>query len=336
MEKEIINALVELGNKNGKYLYEEDITACVKDEKTLEKIYNILEKNEITVLFDEEEDLRIEPKISSTDSTKIYMMEISKYPLLTMQQEIKLGQRIEAGDKSAIDEMVNSNLRLVVSIAKKYMYKSSLSFLDLIQEGNIGLYKAAQKYDYKKGFRFSTYATFWIRQGITRAISNQSRTIRMPAHIVERYGKILKASKTLLQEFGREPTTEEIANYLGLEEDEVQTILDIARVPVSIDKTIGDNDDSSIVDLIPDNSNHNNGYEETMKREAIISILGTLNSREKEILERRFGLVNNQQMTLEQVGDAMGLTRERVRQIELKALQKLRNPVRSKTLKEFY
>ena len=269
------------------------------------------------------------------DSVKLYLQQISDIPLLSFDEEKTLATRIATGDTEATNTLVEHNLRLVVSIAKKYM-GCGLSLLDLIQEGNIGLIKAAEKYDAAKGFRFSTYATWWIRQTISRALSDQSRAIRIPANVAELTGKIKKVSNTLTQKLGRAPTEEEIADAIGIEVDKVRVAMDMSQAVSSLDVAVGDDDDTTVGDLQPDNHAENpmTKLVAEANREIIETVFATLSDREAKVLRLRFGLESDQPRTLEQVGQELGVTRERIRQIETKALRKMRNPLRMRMLKE--
>lgn len=269
------------------------------------------------------------------DSVKLYLQQISDIPLLSFDEEKILATRIATGDTEAANTLVEHNLRLVVSIAKKYM-GCGLSLLDLVQEGNIGLIKAAEKYDAAKGFRFSTYATWWIRQTISRALSDQSRAIRIPANVAELTGKIKKVSNTLTQKLGRAPTEEEIADAIGIEVDKVRVAMDMSQAVSSLDVAVGDDDDTTVGDLQPDNHAENpmTKLVAEANREIIETVFATLSDREAQVLQLRFGLDNDQPRTLEQVGQELGVTRERIRQIETKALRKMRNPLRMRMLKE--
>lgn len=271
------------------------------------------------------------------DSIKIYLKDIGQYELLTAEKEVELAQAAQAGDKKARVDLINSNLRLVVSIAKKYNKNTSMSFLDLIQEGNLGLMKAVDKYDIAQGYRFSTYATWWIRQSISRAIINQSGTIRIPAHMTDITKKVSKSSQKLQIELDREPTEEEIAEDLGVPVEKVKDVFHLARSPLSLDNTIGDDEESCVGDLIADNNaiNPNDVIEAEDKKDAIEKVLNTLTPKEKEIIILRFGLKDGRSHTLEEVGQTFDVTKERIRQIEDKALRKLRQPFRKNILQSY-
>ncbi len=270
------------------------------------------------------------------DPVRMYLKEIGKIPLLTPERETYLAERINVGDKAAKDELIEANLRLVVSIAKRHIGKG-MYFLDLIQEGNLGLIKAVEKFDYSKGYKFSTYATWWIRQAITRAIADQARTIRIPVHMVETIHKVSRAARQLLQEFGREPTTDEIAESLGMTADKVREIMKIAQDPVSLETPIGEEEDSHLGDFVEDNDSPapSDSASYSLLREQLCNILHTLTPREEHVIKLRFGLEDGRPRTLEEVGKQFQITRERIRQIEAKALRKLRHPSRSKTLKDY-
>ena len=274
--------------------------------------------------------------ISIDDPVKMYLKEIGRVPLLTAEQEVSIAKRMEAGDPYAKHELTEANLRLVVSIAKRYVGRGML-FLDLIQEGNLGLIKAVEKFDYTKGYKFSTYATWWIRQAITRAIADQARTIRIPVHMVETINKLIRVTRQLLQEFGRDPQPEEIAEEMGVTEEKVREIMKIAQEPVSLETPIGEEEDSHLGDFIPDDEAPapEKSAAFTLLKEQLIEVLDTLTPREEKVLRLRFGLDDGRARTLEEVGREFNVTRERIRQIEAKALRKLRHPSRSKKLRDF-
>ena len=278
----------------------------------------------------------ISKNIAVDDPVRMYLKEIGKVPLLTAQEEIDLAKRMEAGDEYAKQKLCEANLRLVVSIAKKYVGRGML-FLDLIQEGNLGLIKAVDKFDWTKGYKFSTYATWWIRQAITRSIADQARTIRIPVHMVETINKLIRVSRQLLQEEGREPTPDEIAEEMGISVDKVREILTIAQEPVSLETPIGEEEDSHLGDFIPDDDAPAPAEAAafSMLKEQLVDVLGTLTEREQKVLKLRFGLEDGRARTLEEVGKKFDVTRERIRQIEAKALRKLRHPTRSKKLKDY-
>jgi RNA polymerase primary sigma factor len=281
-------------------------------------------------------DLSVPPGVKINDPVRMYLKEIGRVDLLSAEEEIQLANRIEAGDEEAKRRLAEANLRLVVSIAKRYVGRGML-FLDLIQEGNMGLIKAVEKFDYRKGFKFSTYATWWIRQAITRAIADQARTIRIPVHMVETINKLIRVQRQLLQDLGREPTPEEIGEDMDLSPDKVREILKIAQEPVSLETPIGEEDDSHLGDFIEDQDatspSEHAAYE--LLKEQLEDVLDTLTDREENVLRLRFGLDDGRTRTLEEVGKVFGVTRERIRQIEAKALRKLRHPSRSKRLKDF-
>jgi len=270
------------------------------------------------------------------DPVRMYLKEIGKIPLLTAERETYLAEQITTGNKEAKDELIEANLRLVVSIAKRHVGKG-MYFLDLIQEGNLGLIKAVEKFDYSKGYKFSTYATWWIRQAITRAIADQARTIRIPVHMVETIHKVSRTARQLLQEFGREPTTDEIAEKLGMTAEKVREIMKIAQDPVSLETPIGEEEDSHLGDFVEDNDSPapSDSASYSLLREQLCNILRTLTPREEQVIKLRFGLEDGRPRTLEEVGKQFQITRERIRQIEAKALRKLRHPSRSKTLKDY-
>lgn len=285
---------------------------------------------------DDPASLMVPDSVNISDPVRMYLKEIGKVPLLTAEEEIELAKRMEAGDKEAKDQLTGANLRLVVSIAKRYVGRGML-FLDLIQEGNMGLIKAVEKYDYRKGFKFSTYATWWIRQAITRAIADQARTIRIPVHMVETINKQVRVSRQLLQELGREPTPEEIAERMEVPVERVREIMKISQEPVSLETPIGEEEDSHLGDFIQDDTSPRpaEAASHTMLREQLNEVLGTLTDREQKVLRLRFGLDDGKARTLEEVGREFNVTRERIRQIEAKALRKLRHPSRSRKLRDY-
>ncbi len=301
----------------------------------------LLDNDDDLLLADEEEveiidDTDVLEGVSTEDPVRMYLKEIGNVPLLSTEEEVELAKRVEEGDESAKKQLIEANLRLVVSIAKKYVGRG-MPFLDLIQEGNMGLMKAVDKFDYAKGFKFSTYATWWIRQAITRGIADTGRTIRVPVHMVETINKTLRMTRTLLQELGREPTSEEVAEKLGVPVSRVREVLKISRDPVSLDTPIGEEDDSHLGDFIEDDSalSPADSAAFSMLREELGTALESLTDRERQVVQLRFGLVDGRARTLEEVGKEFNVTRERIRQIEAKALRKLRHPSRSKRLKDF-
>lgn len=347
--------LIEMGKKQGSLTYEEitdRLAPFDQDTDTLDDFFEQLAEQGIDVVNERDEeprrsddsgddeydlnDLSMPPGVKISDPVRMYLKEIGRVPLLSAQDEIELAKRIEAGDEEAKRRLAEANLRLVVSIAKRYVGRGML-FLDLIQEGNLGLIKAVEKFDYRKGYKFSTYATWWIRQAITRAIADQARTIRIPVHMVETINKLIRVSRQLLQELGREPTAEEIAEEMDLTPDKVREIQKIAQEPVSLETPIGEEDDSHLGDFIPDDEApapaDAAAYE--LLKEQLEDVLDTLTEREENVLRLRFGLDDGRTRTLEEVGKVFGVTRERIRQIEAKALRKLRHPSRSKRLKDF-
>ncbi len=281
-------------------------------------------------------DATVPKGIAVDDPVRMYLKEIGKVPLLTAEEEIELAKRMEAGDEEAKQRLCEANLRLVVSIAKRYVGRGML-FLDLIQEGNLGLIKAVDKFDYRKGYKFSTYATWWIRQAITRSIADQARTIRIPVHMVETINKLIRVSRQLLQTYGREPTPEEISKEMGITVDKVREIQKIAQEPVSLETPIGEEEDSHLGDFIPDEDvpAPAEAAAFSMLKEQLVEVLDTLTDREQKVLKLRFGLEDGRSRTLEEVGKEFDVTRERIRQIEAKALRKLRHPSRSKKLKDY-
>ena len=312
----------------------------VEDDMSLDDI-DIIDDEEI-MLSDEEEidmeniDLSVPDGVSIEDPVRMYLKEIGKVPLLSAEEEIELALRREEGDAEAKKTLPEANLRLVVSIAKRYVGRGML-FLDLIQEGNLGLIKAVEKFDYRKGFKFSTYATWWIRQAITRAIADQARTIRIPVHMVETINKLIRVSRQLLQELGREPTPEEIAEEMNMPVERVREILKISQEPVSLETPIGEEEDSHLGDFIPDDNIPvpADAAAFTLLKEQLLEVLSTLTDREQKVLRLRFGLDDGRARTLEEVGKEFNVTRERIRQIEAKALRKLRHPSRSRKLKDY-
>lgn len=306
---------------------DEDLLLLPDDEISME------EEEEVDM---ENIDLSVPEGISIEDPVRMYLKEIGKVPLLTADEEISLAQRMEMGDEVAKKRLAEANLRLVVSIAKRYVGRGML-FLDLIQEGNLGLIKAVEKFDYRKGYKFSTYATWWIRQAITRAIADQARTIRIPVHMVETINKLIRVSRQLLQELGREPAPEEIAKEMNMSVDRVREILKISQEPVSLETPIGEEEDSHLGDFIQDDNVPvpADAAAFTMLKEQLEDVLGTLTEREQKVLRLRFGLDDGRARTLEEVGKEFNVTRERIRQIEAKALRKLRHPSRSRKLKDY-
>ena len=298
------------------------------------------ESDDVDLVVDESGEIDIEaslPKgVTVDDPVRMYLKEIGKVPLLSADEEIELAKRMEQGDEEAKKMLCEANLRLVVSIAKRYVGRGML-FLDLIQEGNLGLIKAVDKFDYRKGYKFSTYATWWIRQAITRSIADQARTIRIPVHMVETINKLIRISRQLLQEYGREPTPEEIAAEMEISEEKVREIMKIAQEPVSLETPIGEEEDSHLGDFIPDEDvpAPAEAAAFSMLKEQLVEVLDTLTEREQRVLKLRFGLEDGRARTLEEVGKTFDVTRERIRQIEAKALRKLRHPSRSKKLKDY-
>ncbi|MFB0921069.1 MAG: RNA polymerase sigma factor RpoD [Oscillospiraceae bacterium] len=305
------------------------------DEEALPELEELEELEEVT----EEEMASTEALVdsySTDDPVRMYLKEIGKIPLLTPDEEVELAVRMSEGDEEAKRRMAEANLRLVVSIAKRYVGRGML-FLDLIQEGNLGLIKAVEKFDYTKGYKFSTYATWWIRQAITRAIADQARTIRIPVHMVETINKVIRVSRQLLQELGHDPSPEEIAEEMGMPVEKVRDILKIAQEPVSLETPIGEEEDSHLGDFIPDEdaSEPSEAASFTLLKEQLMTVLSTLTPREEKVLRLRFGIEDGRTRTLEEVGKEFNVTRERIRQIEAKALRKLRHPSRSKKLRDF-
>ena len=313
----------------------------LQDDNVEDTTELLLDTDDEMILSDEDEveiidDADVLEGVSTEDPVRMYLKEIGNVPLLSTEEEVALAQRVEAGDESAKKQLIEANLRLVVSIAKKYVGRG-MPFLDLIQEGNMGLMKAVDKFDYSKGFKFSTYATWWIRQAITRGIADTGRTIRVPVHMVETINKTLRMTRTLLQELGREPTPEEVADRLGVPVARVREVLKISRDPVSLDTPIGEEDDSHLGDFIEDDSalSPADSAAFSMLREELSTALESLTDRERQVVQLRFGLIDGRARTLEEVGKEFNVTRERIRQIEAKALRKLRHPSRSKRLRDF-
>ena len=364
--EDILNELMEKAKKAGKISTKEIAALEEKgvDADSIAKFYDALEANKIeidisdddaaTILDDidmpeieelneieevtEEEmsDVKVDDSYSTDDPVRMFLKEIGKVPLLTAEEEVELAIRMSQGDEEAKRRMTEANLRLVVSIAKRHVGRGML-FLDLIQEGNLGLIKAVEKFDYTKGYKFSTYATWWIRQAITRAIADQARTIRIPVHMVETINKVIRVSRQLLQELGHDPSAEEIAAEMGMPVEKVREILKIAQEPVSLETPIGEEEDSHLGDFIPDEdaSEPSEAASFSLLKEQLMEVLDTLTPREKKVLELRFGIADGRTRTLEEVGKEFNVTRERIRQIEAKALRKLRHPSRSKKLRDF-
>ena len=359
--------LLELAKKKKNVLEYQEISDYFKDQpldaEQMDKIFDFLEASGVDVLRitensaddlmldddmdidgldDEEEveldkiDLSVPEGVSIEDPVRMYLKEIGKVPLLSAEEEIELAKKMEQGDENAKKRLAEANLRLVVSIAKRYVGRGML-FLDLIQEGNLGLIKAVEKFDYRKGYKFSTYATWWIRQAITRAIADQARTIRIPVHMVETINKLIRVSRQLLQELGREPTPEEIAEEMDMPVDRVREILKISQEPVSLETPIGEEEDSHLGDFIQDDNVPvpADAAAFTLLKEQLVEVLSTLTDREQKVLRLRFGLDDGRARTLEEVGKEFNVTRERIRQIEAKALRKLRHPSRSRKLKDY-
>lgn len=360
-KKDSIRNLIEQGRRAGKLTSTEisdamEESSRVIDAEQMEKLYEELESNGIEVVdddatdmsavadmgeegMDDFEDTVTSDGITIDDPVKVYLKEIGRVPLLTPDEEVQLALDIQKGGKDgerAKQRLSEANLRLVVSIAKRYVGRG-MQFLDLIQEGNLGLIKAVEKFDYRKGYKFSTYATWWIRQAITRAIADQARTIRIPVHMVETINKLIRVSRQLLQELGREPTPEEIAEEMNMPVDRVREILKISQEPVSLETPIGEEEDSHLGDFIQDDNVPvpSDAAAFTLLKEQLVEVLGTLTEREQKVLRLRFGLDDGRARTLEEVGKEFNVTRERIRQIEAKALRKLRHPSRSRKLKDY-
>ncbi|HZJ76751.1 MAG TPA: RNA polymerase sigma factor RpoD [Oscillospiraceae bacterium] len=360
VKRETIKKLVEKGKKKGMITYIEIMDALEEielDKDQIDEIYDNFVTMGVDIVGDreddseEDDDKKIDAKaeeepvkddisllkgVNVDDPVRMYLKEIGKVALLTAEEEVELAKRMGEGDEKAKQKLVEANLRLVVSIAKRYVGRGML-FLDLIQEGNLGLIKAVEKFDYTKGFKFSTYATWWIRQAITRAIADQARTIRIPVHMVETINKLIRVSRQLLQELGRDPKPEEIALEMDFSEEKVREILKIAQEPVSLETPIGEEEDSHLGDFIPDDDAPAPAEAAafSLLKEQLIEVLDTLTPREQKVLRLRFGLDDGRARTLEEVGKKFEVTRERIRQIEAKALRKLRHPSRSKKLKDY-
>ena len=364
--EDILNELMEKAKKSGKITTKEIAALEEKgvDAESITKFYDALEANKIEIDISDDDavpilddidmpeieelneieevteeemaEVKVDDSYSTDDPVRMFLKEIGKVPLLTAEEEVELAIRMSQGDEEAKRRMTEANLRLVVSIAKRYVGRGML-FLDLIQEGNLGLIKAVEKFDYTKGYKFSTYATWWIRQAITRAIADQARTIRIPVHMVETINKVIRVSRQLLQELGHDPSAEEIAAEMGMPVDKVREILKIAQEPVSLETPIGEEEDSHLGDFIPDEdaSEPSEAASFSLLKEQLMEVLDTLTPREKKVLELRFGIVDGRTRTLEEVGKEFNVTRERIRQIEAKALRKLRHPSRSRKLKDF-
>ena len=347
-----IKKLMELGKKKAVLSYkdvEDALCELELEPEQIENIYEELENSGVEIVHDldkeleeiqqngeEKIDLTLPDGIGVDDPVRMYLKEIGKVPLLSLDEETELAKKMVEGDEIARKKLAEANLRLVVSIAKRYVGRGMM-FLDLIQEGNLGLIKAVEKFDYNKGYKFSTYATWWIRQAITRAIADQARTIRIPVHMVETINKLIRESRRLLQELGREPTPDELAKELNMTYEKVREIMKIAQEPVSLETPIGEEEDSHLGDFIPDEDAPAPAEAASymLLREQLTDVLDTLTSREARVLKLRFGLEDGRSRTLEEVGKEFNVTRERIRQIEAKALRKLRHPSRSKKLKDY-
>ncbi len=336
---------LDIGHKKGSVNDEDIYAKLFKAEATADETNEFIKRLEdhgikIIKTIEPEKDMNLDNilvQVNSDDPVKMYLKDIGKAPLLSPEEEVELAKRVLQGDEYAKAKLSESNLRLVVSIAKRYVGRSGMQFLDLIQEGNIGLIKAVEKFDYTKGFRFSTYATWWIRQSITRAMADQARTIRIPVHMVETIHKLTRATRQLIQKLGRDPTTEEIAEAMGISAEKVSEIQKIAQDPISLESPVGEEDDSKIADFIEDETIKSpvEVASQNLLREQLLSIIETLTPREQKVIRLRYGLDDSHPRTLEEVGREFNVTRERIRQIEAKALRKLRHPSRAKKLVDF-
>ncbi len=344
LEQEL-KKLIEIGTKKGSVNEEDVMFRMLKYEASKEEIDEVLkhlqDANIKVIKADnpdiEKEDFSDLVATITDDPVKMYLKDIGKVPLLTSDEEIELAKKVLEGDEYAKSKLTEANLRLVVSIAKRYAGRTSMQFLDLIQEGNLGLLKAVEKFDYSKGFRFSTYATWWIRQSITRAMADQARTIRIPVHMVETIHKLTRAKRQLLQELGRDPTLEELAKAMDMPEEKVAEIQKIAQEPISLENPVGEEEDSKMADFIEDETIKSpvEVATQNLLREQLLAVIETLTPREQKVIRLRYGLDDSHPRTLEEVGKEFNVTRERIRQIEAKALRKLRNPNRSKKLVDF-
>lgn len=341
-----VNKLIEIANKKGSINEEDVYLRLLKYEATAtesKEVIEYLENKGIKINYSTNENVedvdidKIISQVNVDDPVKMYLKDIGKVPLLSGDEEIELAKRMAEGDEDAKAKLCEANLRLVVSIAKRYVARTSMQFLDLIQEGNLGLLKAVEKFDFTKGFRFSTYATWWIRQSITRAIADQARTIRIPVHMVETINKLIRVSRQLLQTLGRDPTSAEIAEKMGISEERVCEIQKIAQDPVSLENPVGEEDDSKIADFVVDESIKSpvEAASQLILKEQLLAAIDTLTPREQKVIRLRYGLDDSHPRTLEEVGKEFNVTRERIRQIEAKALRKLRHPNRCKKLKGF-
>ena len=344
--KVVYDKLMVLAMKKGSLNADDVYFSMLKvgeNAESIEKFLQSLEKKGIKIIKSNDEDLLKDNFADITmfpnvdDPVKMYLKDIGKVPLLSMEEEKDFAERAMQGDEYAKSKLCESNLRLVVSVAKRYVGKTSMSFLDLIQEGNLGLLKAVEKFDYTKGFKFSTYATWWIRQAITRAMADQSRTIRIPVHMVETINKYVKVTRMLMQKLGREPSVEEIAGEMGISVNKVLEIRRTSQDPISLETPMGEEDDGKMADIIEDETSKSplESASQSLLREQLLAVIDTLTPREQEVIRQRYGLMDGRQKTLEEVGREFSVTRERIRQIEAKALRKLKHPNRSKKLQDF-